>query len=306
MNGYRKFFLVEPDIYHELKKNQMTSNHGKVPDDVLLPELNAQMVTEKNLEEQTNQEMINKLEKNIKPILTSSLAPLITGTTGTTGITGTTATTGSTGTTGTTTTTGTSGTSGTSGITGTTGITTGTLDNIAPIDVTDDISPISPGTEQDPMIELIQKEVPKNYRPKITKFYSLLKEVPGIKILPSGIIVDDQYIFGNSLTTLSQLVRNNKHTSYNVKPLLQKIVAYPDIVKLILNKHANEVFQSIPMTSTPKKSNQSNDSVIFFEPDSRTDDDDGGNKALSISQDQFGSGIHKKSRKRKIVWKSLF
>ena len=190
----------------------------------------------------------------------------------------------------------------------------------------------------DPMIALIADSTTSNYYTKALRLYMLLKDVPGIRITPSSIIVDGKELFGLSTTNIGQLVKPNKYLSFQLGDLLAKIYDRPDITELIANQQAKAALnafervqsneslraENVFETSTPKSAYRKNKrkpnetgsdtaSGLFLSglEDTPTNltvtkDKKGGGKKEKRKARRQGGKKEKKRGKKKFSWKTIF
>ena len=76
MNAYQKYFLVEPSAWFALKNSQLTSNEGKIPVDVSLPQFNKERIEKNELNENLSQQNWANVSKKVEPILSSAFSSI--------------------------------------------------------------------------------------------------------------------------------------------------------------------------------------------------------------------------------------
>ena len=169
----------------------------------------------------------------------------------------------------------------------------------------------------------IRMNAPAKWVNKMTRFFYLLKEIPGILVDEQSIYVNGQFI-GPSLEVIKNLTTTNKTLKYPVAPLLFKLTSYPNAVALILNKQAQAFFEGglepPTVSSTPRKGvEKSLGEEAFLSADEGDLDPtviergaEGGDPRRGVLQEtedfqepRRGTGFNKK-RKKKIKWKSIF
>ena len=169
----------------------------------------------------------------------------------------------------------------------------------------------SNGDAEDDILRAIKDKVPSNYVTKVTRLYSLLREVEGISISAKEITVDGTTLFGDTATLLAELCKPKKYVSFNCDALLSKIKDIEPITELIANKQALSILNGYNnfATSTPTKSyseaSPSRGSERFFSglEGSFLDAD---STIKSAKKKRKGKGLVSEKKRKKPTWKTLF
>ena len=153
----------------------------------------------------------------------------------------------------------------------------------------------TPGPET--VYDKINEDIAYNYRAKAIRLYNLLQNLKGVEISPEHISVEGKPLQGSTTFNLSQLIRGNKHLSFDLNELLNLIAGHNDIKRLISNKQAAKYLDHLspglsasPHSTPPPRRNRTalnsalNSSILSPPPKEKK----GGKK------------------KQRIIWKSLF
>ena len=98
-------------------------------------------------------------------------------------------------------------------------------------------------------LSFIRENVSTKMIGKVSQFYNMLKQVPGVKIDSNYITVNGSPQQGSTLDILKALVYANKYLRYEMYPLLKLIAQYSEIVPLVGNKEAQSIIAEIKSSS---------------------------------------------------------